>query len=73
MEELAIEHAGFRKGRGTRDHITNLRIIMEKETNFNSHCISVLQKSLDSAPHQKLLYQFIMLEMGFPTQLVQFL
>jgi len=24
------EQAGFRKGRGTRDHITNLQVLMEK-------------------------------------------
>jgi len=28
--ELAVEQAGFRRGRGTRDQITNLCIVMEK-------------------------------------------
>ena len=33
--ELSIEQEGFRKGRGTRDHIANLRWMMEtaKENN----------------------------------------
>ena len=29
--EIADEQAGFRQGRGTRDQITNLRILMYKE------------------------------------------
>jgi len=28
--EIADEQAGFQQGRGTRDHITNLRILMHK-------------------------------------------
>jgi len=28
--EIADEQAGFRQGRGTRDRITNLRILMQK-------------------------------------------
>ena len=30
MPELPIEEAGFRSGRGTRDHITNIRWMMER-------------------------------------------
>ena len=30
--ELPDVQAGFRKGRGTRDHIANIRWIMEKAT-----------------------------------------
>ena len=30
IPELPIEHAGLRRGRGTRDHIANLRWMMEK-------------------------------------------
>ena len=29
IPELPIEHAGFRRGRGTRNHIANLRWMME--------------------------------------------
>ena len=32
MPELPDEQAGFKKGRGTRDHIANLRWLMEKST-----------------------------------------
>ena len=37
IPELPIEQAGFRKGRGTKDHIANLQWIMEtaKEHNMN--------------------------------------
>ena len=30
IPELSIEQVGFRRGRGTRDHIANLRWMMEK-------------------------------------------
>ena len=33
-QEMAIEQAGFTKGRGTRDHISNLRWIMERSTEY---------------------------------------
>ena len=32
--ELPDVQAGFRKGRGTKDHIANIRWIMEKEREF---------------------------------------
>ena len=32
--ELPDVQAGFRKDRGTRDQIANIRLIMEKETEF---------------------------------------
>ena len=31
---MAIEQAGFTKGRGTRDQISNLRWIMERSTEY---------------------------------------
>ena len=33
-QEMAIEQAGFTKGRGTRDQISNLRWIMERSTEY---------------------------------------
>ena len=33
-QEMAIEQAGFAKGRGTRDQISNLRWIMERSTEY---------------------------------------
>ena len=40
--ELSDEQAGFRPGRGTRDHITNIRIIMEKARSHGQPLCSVL-------------------------------
>ena len=35
IPELPIEQAGFRKGRRSRDHIANLRWIMERANEIN--------------------------------------
>ena len=35
--ELPAVQAGFRKGRGTRDQIANIRWIMEKEREFQKN------------------------------------
>ena len=40
--ELPHVQAGFRKGRGTRDQIENIRWIMEKAREFQKTCISAL-------------------------------
>ena len=40
--ELPDVQAGFRKGRGTRDQITNIRWIMEKAREFQKKSISAL-------------------------------
>ena len=34
IPELPIEQVGFRRGRGTRDHIANLRWMMEKAREY---------------------------------------
>ena len=40
--ELPDVQAGFRKGRGTRDQIANIRWIMEKAESFRKTSISAL-------------------------------
>ena len=40
--ELPDVQAGFRKGRGTGDHIANIRWIMEKAREFQKTSISAL-------------------------------
>ena len=40
--ELPDVQAGFRKGRGTRDQIANIRWIIEKEIEFRKTSISAL-------------------------------
>ena len=55
--ELADVQAGFRKGRGTRDQIANIRWIIEKTREFqkNIHfCFIDYAKAIDCVPHNKL-------------------
>ena len=40
--ELPDVQAGFRKGRGTRDHIANISWIIEKATEFQKKSVSAL-------------------------------
>ena len=56
-KEIAQEQAGFRPRRGTRDQITNLRIILEKakERNQPLHfCFIDFTKSFDMVRHDQL-------------------
>ena len=49
--------AGFRKGRGTRDQIANIRWIMEKAREFQKNiyfCFIDYAKSFDCVDHNKL-------------------
>ena len=49
--------AGFRKGRGTRDQIANIRWIMEKARQFQknvSFCFIDYAKAFDCVDHKKL-------------------
>ena len=49
--------AGFRKGRGTRDQIANIRWIMEKAREFQKHiyfCFIAYAKTFDCVDHNKL-------------------
>ena len=49
--------AGFRKGRGTRDPIANIRWIMEKAREFQKNiyfCLIDYAKAFDCVDHNKL-------------------
>ena len=55
--ELPDAQAGFRKGRGTRDQIANIRWIMEKAREFQkniSFCFIDYAKAFDCVDHDKL-------------------
>ena len=53
--ELPDVQAWFRKGRGTRDQIANIRRIMEKATDFQKNiCFIDYAKVFDGVNHNKL-------------------
>ena len=55
--ELTDVQAGFRKGRGTRDQIANIRWIMEKAREFQKSiyfCFIDYAKAFDYVHHNKL-------------------
>ena len=55
--ELPYDQAGFRKGRGTRDQIANIRWIMEKAREFQKSiyfCFIDYGKAFDCVDHNKL-------------------
>ena len=68
--ELCDVQAGFRKGRGTRDQIVNIRWIMEKAREFQKNfyfCFIDYAKAFDCVDHNKLWK--ILKEMGIPDHL----
>ena len=68
--ELPDVHAGFRKGRGTRDQIANTYCIIEKEREFQKNicfCFIDYAKDSDCVDHNKLCK--ILKEMGTPDHL----
>ena len=68
--ELPDVQAGFRKGRGTRDQIANIRWIMEKAGEFQKNiyfCFIDYAKAFDYVNHNKLWN--ILREMGIPDNL----
>ena len=70
-EEINIAQAGFRRGRGTREQILNMRIIIEKCREYNIDlfaCFIDYSKAFDCVQHQMLWN--IMTEMGFPSHLI---
>ena len=68
--ELSDVQNGFRKGRGTRDQIANIRWIMEKAREFQKNiyfCFIDYAKAIDCVDHNKLWE--ILKETGIPDHL----
>ena len=66
--ELLDVQAGFRKGRGTRDQIANIRWIIEKAREFQENiCFMDYTKAFDYVDHIKL--GEILKELGTPDHL----
>ena len=68
--ELPDIQAGFTKGRGTRDQITNISWITEKASEFQKNmyfCFTDYAKAFDYVDHNKLWN--ILKEMGIPDHL----
>ena len=68
--ELPDVQAGFRKGRGTRDQIANIRWIIEKAREVqkkHQFCFIDYTKAFDCVDHNKLWK--ILKEMGIPENL----
>ena len=54
-QELSGVQDGFRKGRGTRDHIANIHWIMEKAKESQKNiCFIDYVKAFDCVDHNKL-------------------
>ena len=69
--DLPDVQAGFRKGRGTRDQIANIRWIVEKAREFQKNiyfCFIDYTKAFDYVDHNKLWK--ILQEMGIPDHLI---
>ena len=72
--ELPDVQAGFRKGRGTRDQIANIRWIIKKAREFQKNiyfCFIDYAKAFDYVDHNKLWK--ILKEMGTPDHLTHLL
>ena len=68
--ELPDVQAGFRKGRGTRDQIANIRWIIEKAREFQKNiyfCFTDYARTFDCVDHNKLWKS--LKEMGIPDHL----
>ena len=69
-QELLDVHAGYRKGRGTRDRIANIHWIIEKAREFQKNiyfCFIDYTKAFEYVDHTKLWK--ILKEMGIPDHL----
>ena len=68
--EIPDVQAGFRKGRGTRDQIASIYLIIEKAREFQKNiyfCFIDYAKAFDCVDHKKLWK--ILKEMGIPDHL----
>ena len=68
--EFPDVEAGFRKGRGTKDQISNILWIIEKEREFQKNmysCVIGYAKAFDCVDHNKLWK--ILKEIGVPDHL----
>jgi len=73
-QEILDVQAGFRKGRGTRDQIANIRWIIEKGREFQKKHLLLFSddaKAFDCVDHNKLWK--ILQEMGTPDHLTSLL
>ena len=71
MNQEFADVAGFRKDRGTRDQIANIRWIIEKAREFQKNiylCFINYAKAFDSVDHNKLWKTFK--EMGILDHLI---
>ena len=69
-KELPDVQAGFRKGRGIRDQIANIRWVIEKAREFQKNiyfCFTDYAKAFNCVDHKKLWK--ILKEMGIPDHL----
>ena len=69
--EIPVVQAGFRKGRGTRDQIANIRWIIEKAKEFQKNiyfCFICYAKAFNCVEHNKLWK--IIKGMGIPDKLI---
>lgn len=72
--ELPDVQAGFRRGRGTRNQISNIRWIMEKAREFQKDiyfCFIDYSKTFDCVDHNKLW--IVLNNMGVPNHLIRLL
>ena len=73
-QEVSDVHTGFRKGRGIRDQIANIRWIMEKAREFQKNiyfCLIDYTKVFDGVDHNKLWK--ILEKIGVPDHLTSLL
>ena len=57
VQQLSDVQAGFRKGKGTRDQVANIRWIIEKAREFQKNiyfCFIDYTKAFDCVDHNKL-------------------
>ena len=69
-QELPDAQVGYRKGRGTRDQIANIHLIIEKASDFQKNiyfCFIDYTKAFDCVDHNKLWK--ILQETGIPDHL----